>query len=331
MEVDMIALRRTGTFIIVAILLAVLFSGPAQAAPVGSFAKVEGGVDLLRPGAREPVPVRTGDPVSMGDAVRTKRDGKAEIQFIDETLVQLAPETRIKIDEYTFRAGGARDRGLLSLFRGKLRAIVSRLKATVVPAARADAGFNIKTPTAIAGVKGTDFIVYYNRGVSGVVFLDGDGFVYNPARPDQVVPIRKGQATFVPRAGGPPLRPRPVSAAFIAPHVRDTTVGRDENGQEDNGQAGQSGTGQAGPGQEGQAGQEGGGEPAGEEPLSVDILDSNTSLEALTDTVGQELFTPPVEPPGLPTIIEQLPPELPPQQIVPTPPTTPVTVNVKLP
>jgi hypothetical protein len=186
----------------------------ALAAPVGTFTKVEGKVDILRLSEVDAVPVQAGDPVSLGDAIRTKRSGKAEIQFRDETVIQLAPETRITIDEYSFRGENTREKGLIGLFRGKMRAIVAKLKAAVVPVSRTDAGFNVKTPTAIAGVKGTDFIVYYERGVTGVIFIEGEGFVYNPSQPGKVVTIKAGQSSFV-TGGNPPLGTQMVSDSFF--------------------------------------------------------------------------------------------------------------------
>jgi hypothetical protein len=223
MEVFMIVLFRKQ--LIVAVLFALLLiPGLSFADVVGSFTKVEGNVDILRPNATLVIPVHTGDPVSLGDAIRTKRNGKAEIQFRDESVVQLAPETRIVIDQYSFSAGNTRAKGILGLFRGKMRAIVSKIRTGIMPVSFGDSSFNIKTPTAVAGVKGTDFIVYYQRNVTGIVFLDGNGFVVNPRRPDRVVPIRAGQATFVPSGSAPPPAATTVSRSFIAPHLRDTTA-----------------------------------------------------------------------------------------------------------
>lgn len=197
-------------------------AAPATAAePVGVFLRVEGNVDVLHLSDTAAVPVRAGDPVFMSDAVRTKRDGKAEIQFKDETALQLAPETRILIDEYTYQ-GNTRQRGFLSLLRGKVRAIVSKVKAAVIPVAQSDSNFMIKTPTAIAGVKGTDLIVSFDRGITAVFFLDGNGFVFNPSLPKLVIPIRRGQGTFVMGGDRAPLSARNLPAAFVAPYVKET-------------------------------------------------------------------------------------------------------------
>ena len=207
--------RYVLSLVVMVTALALQTPGLAIAAPVGTFTKVEGKVDILRLSEVAAVPVQTGDPVSLGDAIRTKRNGKAEIQFRDESVIQLAPETRITIDEYSFRGENTREKGLIGLFRGKMRAIVAKLKATVVSVSRTDAGFNVKTPTAIAGVKGTDFIVYYERGVTGVIFIDGEGYVYNPALPGRIVPVKAGQASLV-TGGEPPTQIQPAGGPIAA-------------------------------------------------------------------------------------------------------------------
>lgn len=205
----------------VVIALVLLLPGITRAEPVGTFTRIEGSVDILRPSEIAALKVSVGDPVSMGDAIRTKRNGKAEIKFRDETVLQLAPETRITIDEYSYRGTDTREKGLIGLLRGKVRAIVSKVKAAVTPVSRTDASFNIKTPTAIAGVKGSEIIVYYERGVTGVIFIEGHGFIYNHAKPDKVVPVRGGQASFLLSGDDHPLDAQPVADAFIAPYLKD--------------------------------------------------------------------------------------------------------------
>ena len=205
----------------VVVVFVLLLPGITLAEPVGEFTRIEGSVDILRRSDVSALKVAAGDPVSMGDAIRTKRNGKAEIKFRDETLIQLAPETRITIDEYSYRGTDTREKGLIGLLRGKVRAIVSKVKAAVMPVSRTDASFNIKTPTAIAGVKGTEYIIYYERGVTGVIFIDGEGFIHSHAKPERVVKVRRGQASFLLSGDDHPLDAQPVADSFIAPYLRE--------------------------------------------------------------------------------------------------------------
>ena len=65
--------------------------------------------------------------------------------------MRLAPETRIKIDDYIYNPDNSRDRHYLSL-RGKIRA--SQRQRGVIPASGGGSTFDVHTPTAIAGVRG---------------------------------------------------------------------------------------------------------------------------------------------------------------------------------
>ncbi|MBI4377848.1 MAG: FecR domain-containing protein, partial [Nitrospinae bacterium] len=206
-------------------ILAFLFLIPelSSAEVVGEFSYVSGRVDILRVNATAVAPVEMRDNVFMGDIVRTKSDGNAEIIFNDKTTIRLAPETRIKIDEYVFNPDSSRKTGNLSLFRGKVRAIVSKAKAGLIPVAVGTSTFTINTPTAIAGVRGTDFFVFYERGITGVIFKEGKGFIYNLNIPDRIVNINAGEVTFVVSPDTPPLPVRTVIKGELTQHTKDTT------------------------------------------------------------------------------------------------------------
>ena len=95
----------------------------AQAAPIGEFSKVEGRVDITSPGGSAR-PVETGDVVSVGDIIRTKSGSKAEITFIDESIIRIAQRSRVEIDEYMVEEDNRS--GMFNLFRGKIQNIVKK-------------------------------------------------------------------------------------------------------------------------------------------------------------------------------------------------------------
>ncbi|MEK6539642.1 MAG: hypothetical protein AABZ21_03255, partial [Deltaproteobacteria bacterium] len=77
-------------FILVCLFLT-LTSTLTYAEAIGKITAVEGNVDIMKPGQERVIPVRLLEPVSEGDIVRTKRSGKAEITFDDESIIRLAP------------------------------------------------------------------------------------------------------------------------------------------------------------------------------------------------------------------------------------------------
>lgn len=200
-----------------------LFPCLALADEAGVFTKVQGRVDVLRSGANAAVPAKALDIVSTGDIVRTKSDGRAVIVFKDDTTLNIAPESRISIDEYMF-ADGTRKNAALSLFRGKIRAIVSKGGLGVTPVAVGSSDFSVRTPTGVMGVKGTDFFMFFTSGITGVIFREGSGFLFNPALPDRVVDVATGFMTQILKGTAPPLFPRRVTDAELNAHIRHTTI-----------------------------------------------------------------------------------------------------------
>jgi len=239
-----------GKYVLFGLVLAVLVGAPAVclAEMVGAVTVVEGSVDILRPNESAATIARYGDPLNMGDIVRTKKDGKVELRFKDDSVVRLAPESRIRIDEYSFGSGSGRQSGILSLLRGKMRAIVAKVKGSIMPVSAGMSNFIVKTPTASAGVRGTDFFVFYTRGVTGVIFREGSGFVFNPGSPNRIVTLSAGQATFVMKMDATPLPPRRVTEGDIANHMRDTTAAGATTAQGNGQEGGAASTTPAGPG-----------------------------------------------------------------------------------
>lgn len=216
---------RTRILFFLAAALALIAAAPGSslAEYVGMVSRVEGRVDILRPGAPGTEPLARGDAVAEGDIVRTKSDGRAEIVFRDKTVVDIAPETRIRIDRYSFTDGGEREDGVISLFRGKIRSIVSKVKSRIMPAAAGTSSYKVKTPTTVMGVKGTDVFVFYKKGATGVVFREGHGFVYNVNMPDSAVDLGAGEMTLVRGSDSPPVGPKSVTEVELEYHLRDTT------------------------------------------------------------------------------------------------------------
>lgn len=120
---------------------------------VGTVAAVSGRLEVQRAGTWQPNNI--GGPVFAGDRLRTGASDQAKIVFRDETVLDLAPGTEIALDTDTFDPGAHRFQKLLRLTQGKIRAWVSEYYHE--PRAR----YELETPTAVAGVRGTEFIALY--------------------------------------------------------------------------------------------------------------------------------------------------------------------------
>ena len=142
-------------FFLSLLIILVLMPAVAFSQVAGKLTRVEGRVDILRTGTEAAVPANTGDSLSIGDILRTKSDGRAEITFIDNSVMSLSPKSRLGIDEYLYKPGEDRREASLKLYRGK-----SGFKVPKAVYSAAGSKFEMKTRTAVAGVRGTEGIIY---------------------------------------------------------------------------------------------------------------------------------------------------------------------------
>ncbi len=183
-------------------ILAWVGSGEAQE-PAGAVAALEGQAEVLRQGAGGWTAVVAGDPVFLGDEVRTLEDSKLKLLFGDDSVLTLAENSRLAVNERLVQAEAPVSR--FSLLLGTVRAVVTELYAN--PGAR----FELETPTAIAGVRGTGFIASYDEtpDETVVVGLVDKTLVRSRIDPEgkREVALGPGEMTTVLR-GSLPIEPR---------------------------------------------------------------------------------------------------------------------------
>lgn len=195
--------------------MTVVFCCPIFAAEdqVGRYTAVEGRADVIRADSSSAVRISENEPAYLGDIVRTKSNSRVEIVFRDKSVVRLAPQTRVMIEEYVLGEQDKREKASIKLFRGKMRATVSK------NGRRSD--FHIITPTTSGTVKGTDIFAYYEADSTGILVKEGEMSVCNPLFPDKAMTIRKGECVNVPM-NDIPENCREYIEAEMAQHEKDT-------------------------------------------------------------------------------------------------------------
>ncbi len=183
------------TLLIVLLVLLVLL-GPAAAEaaePVARVAALAGSAVAAPPGAGQARALEPGAALNEGDSVSTGRDSRLKLAFEDGSVLQLGAETTLTI---TLFAGPRESRSvLLDAPRGVFRAIVEKLS----PGAR----FEIRANTAVASVRGTDFMAEAKDDGAAVFVVEG---VVVVAGPGGFVTLHDGEGTDVPVGAAP----RPV-------------------------------------------------------------------------------------------------------------------------
>lgn len=131
------------------VLLMICAASQVWAGTAGVFTQVEGKVELLRQGRPPAVPARLQDPVTMGDAVRTGPNSRAQIRFMDDSVLTLAPGSLVTIEAFHYdREAGVR-KAVLQVLRGLVHCAVEKIFKVERP------DFLLKTHTAVLGVRGT--------------------------------------------------------------------------------------------------------------------------------------------------------------------------------
>lgn len=175
-----------------------LLATPAEAQLAGKITKIEGRVDILRAGAAAAVSVKIGDAVNVGDILRTKSDGKAEITFIDNTAITVSPRSRLGIDEYLYKPAEGKRSVSLKIYRGRTGFQIPK------PVYSAEGSkFEMKTKTAVAGVRGTEGIIHTD-GIERVYVKEG---VIEFKNPLGSVIVSKGEVGEVFAGRAPVERP----------------------------------------------------------------------------------------------------------------------------
>jgi hypothetical protein len=123
----------------------------AQADVAGRLTLVQGRVDILRGGQLPATPAKVGVGVETGDVIRTKSLSKAQITFIDNSIMTISPQCRVAVEEYMFDPAKQKRNAVIQLFQGLAHIVVNKVFKMAEP------DFIVKTNTAIVGIRGTDF------------------------------------------------------------------------------------------------------------------------------------------------------------------------------
>ncbi len=201
-----------GTFVV--LLMAFVWSGAIAHAGDGVFMVVKGDIRVQAKAGTE-VKAKVGSKVQEGDIVIAGADSRAKIVMVDKNVLNISPDTKIVIEKYKFDQAKGEKNVSLNVLYGKVRSTVNQKydgeKNT----------FNIKTPSAVAGVRGTDFLTGFNPVTNTSKIVTFEGQVMTGSGMDasgkilNAVAVNPGQFT-VASPGAPPAPPAEVPKSELA-------------------------------------------------------------------------------------------------------------------
>lgn len=199
----------------VAILGGNLLGAPARAETqvVGDIGRVVGSVTLLR--GEERLAAAPGTVVHEGDGLVTGAESKAEILCADGSTLTVGPDSTLSMATFVAEPGGT---GLLDLISGILRVTLSGRTPWQY--------FEVRSATAVASVRSTDWIVDASRVKTGVFVVEGEVAVASRQGAEQgagEVTLTAGQGTDV-AVNALPLPPKDWGQARVDDVLARTTI-----------------------------------------------------------------------------------------------------------
>lgn len=192
---------------------------------VGMVSAVEGEVEAQVEGEASWEKLALKDDLYLGDTIRTQTNSKVKMVFKDDSTVSLGPQSVMQIKVFDYAPQKEQRVSTFAVAQGKARAVVGRLFGS-------DSKFEIETPTAIAGVRGTFFMVWVlSPEVTRVFVLEGKVSVRNvkPEVTGEVI-VTEGKTTTVQEAA-PPAAAKKATKEEIQEGQSETQVEGEEEAE----------------------------------------------------------------------------------------------------
>jgi hypothetical protein len=138
-------------------LLLLPLPSPSFAQPeIGVASAVKNGVTVAASGKNRTL--ATGNKVYANEVVSTGEQAVAQLLFLDETSLSIGPRSEVTLDSFVYDAKRGTGRMVLNATRGVVRFISGSMQSS---------SYQIRTPVATVGVRGTVFDLLMSRSASG--------------------------------------------------------------------------------------------------------------------------------------------------------------------
>lgn len=132
----------------------------------GVIAALKGNASITHTGSQA-TPAKVGDKIYEGDTIETLANSFVKVVTIDDHYLSVTENSKLVIEKY--QTTGTKTNSLINLFYGSIR-------STLNHSLDAESNYEVKTETATAGVRGTDFVVSHDANSEAstqIVTYDG--------------------------------------------------------------------------------------------------------------------------------------------------------------
>ena len=128
------------------------FKGPeGRIPPIGRVREARGEVFVVHHGQTAAYRLKKDFPVFTNDTLVTGERSRVSVGLNDRSVFGLAPRSKLVINKSVYNPEKRKRSSMLSLLFGRARFIVAKLMGQKA------ADYRVKTPTAVCGVRGSDF------------------------------------------------------------------------------------------------------------------------------------------------------------------------------
>lgn len=186
---------------IMLIILSISFCLPLPAIAgqeIGKITRLKGRVAIYRSGAKIGMSATNGMDLQQNDTIKTRAKAYVRFKLSDGSIMTLGEKAELTLDSFTYNPEKKKRRALFKVAFGKLRVFANRMLNY------RDNRFQIKTPTAVAGVRGTVFMVWVESPtVTKIACFDSAVEVASVFKPDEFVVITKNILTAIKKDAAP--------------------------------------------------------------------------------------------------------------------------------
>ncbi|MBK7891530.1 MAG: FecR domain-containing protein [Bdellovibrionales bacterium] len=156
-----------------------------------------------------------GAKVCQGDTIISGPQSRAKIKMEDGNELNISPDSRIMLETYEYKPSDNKKKVMLNVLYGKVRAATKEENMYNDKDKSGQANtFQVKTKSAVAGVRGTDFLTSFDRSTSKAEVLTFKGTVEvgQPGPGGSIMnPVRVGAGEKTEAfPGAPPAPPKAV-------------------------------------------------------------------------------------------------------------------------
>ncbi|HTO58709.1 MAG TPA: FecR family protein [Pseudomonadales bacterium] len=185
------------------------FPATSNAEEAAQVARINGAPTVTRADKTEPL--HRGDNVMVGDVVVTDATSKVKILLADDSVLDIGPESRVLLQAFLLTPDRRAVR--LDVLLGKFRLAVSKFLT-------GETDYGIRTPTAIAGVRGT--VLWGDTERDTICALDGTIEVTARTAESSRRRLTAGECATQMKAGKTAtVKP---SAADVATYLKEVTL-----------------------------------------------------------------------------------------------------------